>query len=105
MKKMLSLEEIYNKNFYIIDCENFIYYPKIVKIIAEKVSSEHGISYITNENKKVCIEELKRFKNLEEAYKEAKRLNDLPKNKKRADEWNDPKEIFRRKSMEAILKD
>ena len=50
------------------------------------------------------MEELTRFKNLEEAYKESKRLNDLPQNKKRANEWNDPKEIFRRKSMEAIFK-
>lgn len=105
MKKMLSLKEIYNKNFYIIDCENFIYYPKVVKIIAREISPNDGISYITNENKKMYIEELKRFKNLEEAYKEAKRLNDLPKNKKRADEWNDPEEVFRRKSIEAILKD
>ena len=49
-------------------------------------------------------EELNKFKNIEQAYNEANRLNQLPENQKRAYEWNNPESVFKRKYMRAITK-
>lgn len=105
----MYLDEMFNKEFYIVDCNNFVFFPRIVKVIKFEVSP-YEVIFVTNlkdrvinENRKMYIEELERFKSFEEAKKEAERLNKIPKNKKRADEWNSPEAIFRRKYMEAML--
>ena len=105
----MDIGEIFNKEFYIVDCENFIYFPRKVRVIGFEASPDEIIfitnlkEHLINENRKMYIEELERFKSFEEAYKEAKRLNELPKNKKRAEEWNNENAVFKRKYIEAML--
>ena len=105
----MDIGEIFNKEFYIVNCENFIYFPRKVRVIGLEASPDEIIfitnleEHLINENRKMYIEELERFKSFEEAYKEAKRLNELPKNKKRAEEWNNAKAVFKRKYLEAML--
>ena len=60
--------------------------------------------FLTKENRKYTIEYLEQYKTFEEARKEAERLNNLPKNKKRAKEWNSPESIFKRKVIEESLR-
>ena len=105
----MDIDKIFNKEFYIVDCENFIYFPRKVRVIGFEASSDEIIfitnlkEHLINENRKMYLEELERFKSFEEAYKETKRLNELPNNKKRAEEWNNAKAIFARKYLEAML--
>lgn len=105
----MDLEEIFNKEFYIVDCESFIYFPRKVRVIGFEASSDEIVfitnlkEHLINENRKMYIEELERFKSFEEAKKGAERLNEIPENKKRADEWNNAKATFNRKYMEAML--
>ena len=105
----MDIDEIFNKEFYIVDCENFIYFPRKVRVIGFEASPDEIIfitnlkEHLINENRKMYLEELERFKSFEEAYKEAKRLNELPKNKKRAEKWNNAKAVFERKYLEAML--
>lgn len=107
----MSIDEILSKEFYIVDCEDYIYFPRKIRIIGIEISSEDGERYITDieeglpkENRKMYAEELNKFKNIEQAYNEANRLNQLPENKKRAYEWNNPESVFKRKYMRAITK-
>ena len=106
----IRLDELFNKEFYIVDCKNFIFYPRIVIAIGFEMSSKElniitdKIDILTHENRKFPIEYLEQYKSFEEARKEAERLNNLPKNKKRADEWNNPESIFRRKLLEESIK-
>ena len=106
----IRLDELFNKEFYIVDCKNFIFYPRIVIAIGFEMSSKElniitdKIDILTHENRKFPIEYLEQYKSFEEARKEAGRLNNLPKNKKRADEWNNPEAIFRRKLLEESIK-
>lgn len=110
MSKWLNLEELYNKEFYIVDCSNFIFYPRIVRAIGFEISPDEiniitdAIEPLIKENRKYPIEYLEQYKTFEDAEKEAKRLNNLPENKRRADEWNSPESIFKRKLLEESLK-
>ncbi len=87
--------DILDKEFYIIDCKDFIYFPRIVRVIGFE-GGYNTISYrinikdnLSNRNyREISAYELTRFKTYEEAEKEAKRLNDIPSNKKRAKKWN-----------------
>ena len=106
----MKIDEIFNKEFYIICCRDFVYFPKKVKAIGFEASSDK-IEFITDleeplthENRKMCIEELVRFKSFEEAFKEAERLNELPENKQRAEEWNNAKAVFTRRYLEELLR-
>ena len=105
----MDIDKIFNKEFYIVDCENFIYFPRKVRVIGFEASSDEIIfitnlkEHLINENRKMYLEELERFKSFEEAYKETKRLNELPNNKKRAEEWNNAKAVFKRKYIESML--
>ena len=110
MSKKLNLRELDNKKFYIIDCSNFIFYPRTVRAIGYEMSPDELniiidiTENLTNEYRRYPIEYLEQYKTFEEAEKEAKRLNNLPKNKKRADEWNSPEAIFKRKIFEESIK-
>lgn len=104
----MDLDEIFNKKFYIVDCQNFVFFPRTVRVIGCEVSTDE-IIFITNlkehlihENRKMYIEELERFKSFEEAFEEAERLNELPENKKRADDWNNAKAVFARRYLEEL---
>ena len=106
----MDLNKILNKEFYVVDCFNFIYFPRIIRVIGFNMSYQE-IEFITDiiesnikENKKMYLWELERFKSFEEAKKEAERLNNLEKNKRRANMYNSPEEIFKRKILEESLR-
>ena len=83
-----------NADFFIVDCKDFIFYARKVKIDGiESYSSEESILFILNiiqdstkENRRASAEEL--FKDYKEAKAKAERLNNKEENKKRAMEWN-----------------
>ena len=91
----MNIKELFEKEFYIIECKDFVYYVKTAHIVGigkyGYEEEEHyilDIKDITGEDKIMSMERLTKYKTLEEAQKEAKRLNDNPSNKKRAKEWN-----------------
>lgn len=106
----MNINKIFNKDFYIIDCRDFVYFPRKVRVIGfESCGYSDEILFKTNlkdslfnENRKMYLKELERFKSFEEAFKEAERLNELPDNKKRADDWNNPQTIFKRRYLESL---
>ena len=76
------------------------YYLKKSKDYRYEVYVSNGIDPGTKLQRKI---NKKGFKSFEEAFKEAKRLNELPKNKKRAKDWNNAKAFFTRKCLEGML--
>lgn len=84
-------KEIFDKEFYIIDCENFTYFARIVHVIGvESYSNNSEILYTidiphpyeANEYRTMYLWELTRFKTFEEAREQAEIYNNNPKNKK-----------------------
>lgn len=102
MKNRLDLEELLNKDYFVIECSNLVFYPKVVRPIGFEVSPDETniitdeVDNLTHENRTYPIEYLENFKSFEDAKKEAERLNNIPKNKKRAMEWNSPEAVYRR---------
>lgn len=101
----MEFEEIFKKEFYIVDCKNFIYFPRTVRVIGFEISI-YEIIYITDikeplihENRKMYLEELEKFKSFKEAQKEAERLNNIEENKKRAEKWNSIENIYLRQCL------
>lgn len=93
-------KDIFEKEFYIIDCSNFVFYPRIVKITGLYVSSSEMEFCInvkenySNEDRRMRKEALLRFKTFEEADEYCRKLNNKTENKKRAEEWNNPQMIY-----------
>lgn len=106
------MEEFLNKEFYIVDCQNFIYFPRVVKAIGWEMCCDEPIKYIvdipapycSNENRKIYKDELERFKSFDEAKQYAEKLNNIPKNKKRAKDWNSYENQYRMLLAEQQLK-
>lgn len=98
-------DDLYNKEIYLIECEDFIFFPVKDRIVGIEISSEYGVLYITEKNKKIDIEEANRFKTPQEAWKEANRLNEIPKYKQRAERWNNRNEVMKRKYMKGNIFD
>lgn len=99
----IDFNKIFDTPFYIVDCSNFVFYPRIVYIKAIKFSS--GEQYITcivndrydeHEDYEYELSILKRFKTFKEAEEECKKLNNKPENKKRAEDWNNPRSVYQR---------
>lgn len=95
---MLDLD----KEYYVVDCYNFVYFPRIVHIIGITGSSaDDEISYIID--KSTCFgekttaykDELTRFKTFKDCENYCKYINEIPANKKRADDWNNPKTQYK----------
>lgn len=92
----MNLHELTEKEYYIIDCINFVYFARPVHIIAiGKCAEDEELTcyldikdYYSNDDRTMYLGELERFKTLDEAQKEADRLNEIPSNKERAKEWN-----------------
>lgn len=105
-----NLDELFNKEFYIVNCKNFIFYPQTVRAVGFTMSYDElnilidEVDGLTHENMKFPIKYLERYKSFKEAKKEAERLNNLQRNKKRAEEWNSPEAIFKRKLLEENIK-
>ena len=91
----MELNEIFEKEYYMVDCYDFIYFPRIVHIVGVGSSGcDEGLQYYINilDNNKerlVYKSELERFKTFNEAKKYAEYLNNIPENKKRAKQWNE----------------
>ena len=106
------MEEFLNKEFYIVDCTNFIYFPRVVRAIGAEICYNEPIKYIvdipesycSNENRKIYKDELERFKSFNEAKQYAEKLNNIPKNKKRAKDWNSYENQYRMLLAEQQLK-
>lgn len=91
--KPFNLMNYINKEFYTIDCQDFTYFARKVQIVGFEMST-NDIVFITDikdklfdEHRKMRKEELEQFKNFNEASKRAKELNEIPENKKRAEQW------------------
>lgn len=110
MVEVFNLDELYNKEFYIVDCYNFIFFPKIVKAVGFEISPDELLiitdmkEALLKEKKRYSLEYLEQYKDFDEARKEAERLNNLPKNKKRAEEWNNPEAVYKRKLWQEAIK-
>lgn len=91
----MNWEEICKKEFYIIDCKDFIYCVQPVHIIGiggcasdEELHYYLDVKDFMDRDREMYMYELERFKTFEEAQKEVDRLNNIPGNKKRAKQWN-----------------
>ena len=93
----MNISELIKREFYIIDCMDFTYFARPVHIVGiGACACEEEFQYMIdvkdslnpNEYRTMYMYELERFKTMEEAEKEAKRLNNILSNKKRAKEWN-----------------
>lgn len=93
----MNISELIKREFYIIDCMDFIYFARPVHIVGiGACACGEVIQYMIdvkdslnpNEYRTMNMYELERFKTMKEAEQEAKRLNNIPSNKKRAKEWN-----------------
>lgn len=96
MKKEIDMMELLHKEYYIVDCNHFTYFARKVRIIGwEAISYNSEIEYIIDvsetyspgRNRRMYLKELEQFKTFEEAQKEAQRLNEIPKNKKRKEDY------------------
>ena len=88
-------KELLEKEFYIINCKDFIYFVQPVHIIGiggcsadEELHYYLDVKDFMGRDKEVYMYELEKFKTFEEAQKEVDRLNNIPSNKKRAKQWN-----------------
>ena len=96
MRQKIDLMELLSKEYYIVDCNHFTYFARKVRIIGLGATSYNSAieyiidvpeTYSPDNNRKMYLEELEEFKTFEEAQKEAQRLNEIPKNKKRKEEY------------------
>lgn len=90
------MKNLINKEVYIVECQNFIYYPKVAHIIGFGGDYQCTYYYLdykefTGEDKKISEFQIEQYKTYEECLKECKRLNNIPKNKKMAEDWNSVK--------------
>lgn len=89
---MLNLD----KEYYIIDCKDFVYFPKIVHIIGISGSCANSeieytldiIDDYNNDYRTMYKDQLTRFETFDKCKKYAEYLNNIPENKKRAESWN-----------------
>lgn len=85
---MDELMEFMKKEFYIVDCEDFVYFAKTIHVVGFSMSSsEDELMYLTDQDTIMSRFELERYKTFEEAQAKAKDLNEKPENKKRAEDW------------------
>ena len=95
-KESKKAENIFDKDYYIVDCENFTYFARKIKIIGiSSAAYNDEIEYITNlphpyvanEHRSMYFNEFTRFKTFKEAQERARHLNENPKNKERRERW------------------
>ena len=95
-KEKFDLNKILDGEYYIVDCENFTYFARKVRVIGISGGGYNDeIEYITNlphpfaanEHRSMYFNELTRFKTFKEAQERAKHLNENPKNKERREIW------------------
>ncbi len=91
----MKLDELLKKEFYIIDCKDFIYFVQPAHIIGiggcsvdEELHYYLDVKDFMGRDREAYMYELEKFKTFEEAQKEVDRLNNIPSNKKQAKQWN-----------------
>ncbi len=91
-----NINDILNSTFYIVDCEEFVYFARKVRILGfGSCGYNEEIEYISNipepycpgEYRKFYLSELTQYKTFKEAQNAAKKLNNIPENKKRLKRW------------------
>ena len=86
-----------NKEYYVVDCWDFVYFPRIVHIIGIGSNGHNSeIEYTldisdnySNDYRTMCKDQLTRFETFEKCKEYAEYLNNIPENKKRAESWNE----------------
>ena len=89
---MLDLD----KEYYVVDCWDFVYFPRIVHIIGIGGSSANSeieytldmIDNYSNDYRTMYKDQLTRFETFDKCKEYAEYLNNIPENKKRAESWN-----------------
>lgn len=107
-----ELQDFMNREFYIVDCKNFIYYPRVVKVIGFECTYGEEIQFVINitepyspdRNRQMYKSELERFKTFDKAKIYAEKLNNIPKNKERAKDWNSAENQYRMFLMQEEIK-
>lgn len=106
-KESKKTENIFDKNYYIVDCENFTYFARKVRVIGISSGGYNDeIEYITNlphpfvanEHRSMYFNEITRFKTFEQAQRYAKKLNNISENKQRKKRWM--QDAFSQKTLE-----
>ena len=92
-----NINDILNSTFYIVDCEDLVYFARKVKILGfgsrgynEEIEYISDISEPYNpfcEPRKFYLSELTQYKTFKEAQNAAKKLNNMPENKERLKRW------------------
>lgn len=102
-----SLNEFMKKEFYVIDCKNFVFFPRIIHIIGFEKYVNSPVLFYTNikGSRGLYIEELERFKTFEEAEREATRLNSISDIEKRTEEWYIAKNMYEKALFKNYLKE
>lgn len=96
--KEFNLEDILSKEYYIVDCEEFIYFARKVKLLGcqgicgckfDEIEWESDIEerYSPGNYRHFYLSALTQFKTFKEAQEAAKKLNEMPENKKRFKRW------------------
>lgn len=84
-KETKKTQNIFDKDYYIVDCENFTYFARKVRVIGISSGGYNDeIEYITNlphpfaanEHRSMYFNELTRFKTFKEAQERARHLNE-----------------------------
>lgn len=92
---MLDFEEIFKKDYFIVDCENFTYFARVVRAIGFEQACGEELQiiidieeqYCPGRNRSLYITDLQRFKTFKEAQKYAEKLNKMPENIKRRERF------------------
>jgi len=92
-----NVNDILNSTFYIVDCEDLVYFARKVKILGfESHGYNEEIEYISDisepynpfgENRTFYLSVLTQYKTFKEAQNAAKKLNNMPENKERLKRW------------------
>lgn len=94
--KEFNIYNFYGKTFYIVDCENFVFFARKVKVIgleSRGVDTEIELlldisePYRVGESRRIYVSELSKYNTFKKAQSAAKKLNNMPENKKRLKRW------------------
>lgn len=94
--KEFNIYNFYGKTFYIVDCEDLVFFARKVKVIgceSRGVDTEIELlldisePYRAGESRRIYVSELSKYKTFKEAQNAAKKLNNMPENKERLKRW------------------
>ena len=95
-KEKFDLNKILDGEYYIVDCEEFVYFARKVRLIGfgclgykceTEYISDIEERYSPGNYRHFYLSDLTQYKTFKEAQKAAKKLNKMPENKKRLKTW------------------